>query len=198
MKRSMYLLVITALVLGLAVPALAQSALVTCLCGGGGGGGAYTYQYGVSATGGTIYEFEVGTNDGNISNYTSIIMPLGWSFSITGAGRADSDYSPHGSYATGDGPCPYSATFTAPLEGPGVTSATFGFSNPFAPRNVGWEVDGWDLEHSSWFQTENWSQPVGTGLGPVHGVGFVPEPGSILALGSGLFALAGTFVRRRR
>ena len=195
MKRSMYLLVITALVLGLAVPALAQSALVTCLCGGGGG--AYTYQYGISATGGNIWEFEVGTNDGNISNYTNIIMPFGWSFSITGAGRADSVYSPHGSYATADGPCPGSATFTAD-PGYEVSSGTFGFTNPFAPRNVGWEVDGWYGQYNSWYQMENWEQPVGQGLGPVHGVGFVPEPGSILALGSGLFALAGTFVRRRR
>jgi len=190
MKRFAYLLLVTACVLGLTAPVFAQLT-PTVLCQGNtcGAAGPRNYYYDVSVLEAQLFtSFGIGTHDANPANYSNWVTPAGWIVTIKtepGWTMPDDPFTPHGQNTGGPtGLCPYTVFWNGSN---GIVSGQFGFDNPNKPHDVGWVCSG---------VSENWAQPVGTGTGPVHGP--VPEPGSLLALGSGLFALAGTFVRRRR
>lgn len=185
------LVVALLLALCLATPTLAQGG-ATVLCQGNicGGGGIRNYQYDVTGTGGLmIHQFHVGTCDPNIADYTNIIGPAGWSFGIANILEDHRDaFTPHGGFSAPDGRCLRCAVWTEPENGAGVQNALFGFDNPNHAHDVGWFLN-------SGLPVENWNAAVGMGAGPVHGP--VPEPSSILALCSGLIALAGLKLRKR-
>lgn len=186
------MIMVALLALGLAIPTLAQGG-ATVLCQGNicGGGGIRNYQYDVTGTGGLLlHQFHVGTCDPNIADYSNILGPVGWTFGIFSILEDHRDgFTPHGGISAPTGKCNWSAVWTEPDNGPGVQNALFGFDNPNLPHDVGWFINSSQV-------VENWAAPVGMGAGPVHGP-TVPEPGSLLALGSGLLALGGWTLRRR-
>ena len=80
------------------------------------------------------------------------------------------------------------AVWTEGQSGPGVQGFSFGFDNPNPDHDVGWFINEGQV-------SENWSSAIGQGAGAVAGP--VPEPGSLVALSSGLFALGAAFIKRR-
>jgi len=195
-KRLVYFLLLTACVLVLTVPAFAIPN-PTVLCQGNvcGGGGLRNYYYDISVLPEEKFtSFGIGIHDPVLANYASIVTPAGWSVTINELDpnkpqwtMPDDPFTAHGLNTGGpSGLCPYTLFWWDPI-GTGLQQANFGFDNPNSPHDVGWVVSG---------IRENWAMPVGTGAGPVHSP--VPEPGSLLALGSGLLGLAGTAIRRRR
>jgi hypothetical protein len=184
---------ILVLLLALAVPAL--SATVTC------GhfqnpNGTWTYVYNVT-TGTGFAELEIGACDLTAGNYTNWVQPAGWASLGVMSGLiwegADhySPATPHGQVSPGpQGACPGKIVWQGPSPGPGGPF-TFGFTHPRGPHDAPWWTMSGDAVNS-----ENWLMAVGNGAGPVHSP--VPEPGSLLALGTGLVSLAGMILRRRR
>jgi len=191
MKRVIYLLASAVLVLGLTVPA--SAATVTCGCAPAPAGG-WNYVYNVT-TGTGFAELEIGTCDGNAANYTGWIQPAGWGQGGIAGGPiwegADhySPATPHGQVSPGPvGTCPAKIVWfgNSPAGGP----FTFGFTHPWGPHDAPWWTMSGDAVNS-----EVWTAAVGGGAGPVHSP--VPEPSSLLALGSGLLGLAGVLRRRQ-
>jgi len=188
MKRYTPLLSAIVLALGLITAAQAQVSVI-CMGTESGGGGIRLYHYDVSSAGNPFTELEVGTCDGNILNYTNWVLPPSWSVLMTTGAKHDhwTGKTAHGQVSPGpNGKCPFFLTFT----GPQITAGTFAYDNKRHSHDVGWLVGALNPA------TEDWSKPVGTGEGPIHAP--IPEPGSLLALGSGLVALAGSILRKRR
>ena len=188
-KTKRYLLLALVITLGL-TPVMAAAGVI-CRGTESGGDGLRPYHYDAStAVGNPFSEFEVGTCDPVLARYTNWILPPGWSVIMSDI-NIKPDYSgktAHGIVSLGpDGSCLKMLVFS----GPAITSGTFAYDHPWRSHDVSW------LEGAlNGAITENWAMPVGTGDGPIHAP--VPEPGSLLALGSGLAALIGMGIRRRR
>jgi hypothetical protein len=157
--------------------------------------GSWTYTYQVTTNTG-FAELEIGACDLVAARYTNWAQPAGWVALGVMQGliyEGADHYSPataHGQVSPGPvGTCPGKIVWqgSAPAGGP----FTFGFSHPWGPHDAPW----WTMSGDA-VTSENWSAAVGGGAGPVHSP--VPEPGSLLALGSGLMAFAGALLRRRR
>ena len=187
--KTIWLVMVVFLLFALAAPATAG---VSVVCNGWccGGSGIRLYQYDVVYTGGaTFTDFAVGFpiwfSDDAVLNW---LEPVGWSHEIvSGAVYNRSSYAPHGQISPGPDDCsPYYIRWW----GPAISSGSFGHN--FCPLSGGMCDSGWSVGASS----EDWSAPVGMGAGPVHAP-TIPEPSSLLALGSGLIGLAGVVWRRR-
>ena len=192
MKRLVFLLVSAILLLGLSVPLAAQGPHPTVICNGNicGGAGPRNYYYDVSVWPDELFtSFGIGVHDPVLANYANMVMPANWAVGIFGEPgwqQLDDPFTPHGQVSGNSGQCPYTLFWwTGSGGGQAVQQAFFGFDYNADPHDTGWVCSG---------VKENWAMPVGTGQGPVHSP--VPEPASLLALGSGLLALAG--IRRRK
>lgn len=188
-KWSLVIAAIALLCLG--VPSFGQTGgSAVCLSTVCGMPGPLDYQYDVSVIDGAIHQFHVGTSDPNLANYTNIAKPDGWTFGIFEILEDHhSPDSPHEAVVQPNGLCGLMAVWTEPDNGPGVQGFSFGYDNPRPDHDVGWFINSGQV-------SENWSAPVGLGAGAVAGP--VPEPGSLVALGSGLFTLGAALIRKRR
>jgi len=171
-------------------------------CGGLGGppdDQKYDYAYEVIVTGDTKFDwFRVGVLTDDISNIKALNKYsgnlAGWSFSDpTEYGHESTDpFTKHNS-TNSSPPAPLWSTNKVVRwsrdYGSDVGAGTywFVFNSDHDPIDVGFLVEVDDQP----VLTEDWSKPVGMGLGPVHGP--VPEPGSLVLLG-----LGGLGVLRRR
>ena len=177
--------------LGLTAPVFAQLT-PTVLCQGNacGGAGLRNYYYDVSVLPEQKFtSFGIGVHDPVLANYANMVMPGDWLVMIgvePGWEQLDDPFHAHGVVSPVSGQCPYTIFWWTGPDGLAVQQANFGFDYAAPPHDVGWVCSG---------VKENWASPVGTGAGPVHSP--IPEPGSLLALSSGLIAMAGAFVRRR-
>ncbi|MDO8585673.1 MAG: hypothetical protein Q7T82_01410 [Armatimonadota bacterium] len=178
----------------------------------------YQYSYHVSLypeTGSTIdmglSQFVVATWNKNLDNYTNWQAPMGWFASLVALGGTEGiqsarHYSPTGEVYQGEilnGP--HLLVWTGPS---GFGSLDFGFESNGVPWNMGWRADGWETfwvydpelppmqSQIGFGSSTDWSAPVNWGAGPVYGP--APEPGALVVLGSGLLALTGAMLRRRR
>ncbi len=179
--------------------------LISCYGTESGGDGIRQYQYDVwnmeTQLGNPnilLTSLVVGTDDLNIADYTNILMPAGWIFSVQPGGIWENPNlkTPHGQIAP---PPPTvglgTILFRCVVPGQEIQNgafATFGFDNPNAAQNVDW-FTGPPGDH---LPGANWLMPVAGPrgfftTGPVHGP--VPAPGSVVPL-AGLLLLRG---RRR-
>jgi hypothetical protein len=109
----------------------------------------------------------IGTHDDDLSHYSDICYPAGWSYAIIPGTRPDySNPTNHGSVSPApDGNCPYTFLFRnvsgAPLSS--STPTDFGFNYQGYPHNVDWTVAAFPPVSA------DWAAVVGVGAGPVHG-----------------------------
>ena len=158
---------------------------------------ARDYAYIVADPSGSLTDFSVGTHDAGMKNYSNWCMPPGWTVTIepnTIKLRHGPSKIPHGKYSPDSGgSCPAVVHFSGPAGLP-AGEWRFGFDNPQPSHDVGWQlVDFVDISRA------DWSEAVGTGVGPVHGpsidIPAVTEWGLVvMAL---LVVAAGTVVIRR-
>lgn len=150
--------------------------------------------------------FQVGTDDGNLSNYGLISHSSNWG-AIGGAlgtlvlnpfvPEADIDtFTPHGAVSPGPtGTCPHVVQWRIPAGDDSTADVYyFGFNNPNPPHDVGGTIYTQILGFT-W--DEDWLAPVGFGQGPLHGP-FVPEPTTGILLFVAALAAAGRSSRDRR
>jgi hypothetical protein len=164
------------------------------------GGGQRDYQYelkNITNQAVNLNVVYVGTFDSILADYTNILMPNGWVFSIVGGGGKTTPgvSTPLGQIAPAPIQCDGMLLARWGLQNgvnvaPGAT-VTFGFDNPNPSQNVDWYCA---VEPTP---GANWNSPVAGPLGtftdgPVHGP--VPEPATLLLLGLGGLAI----VRKRR
>ena len=182
MKRIMFAILVTVFVLGASVPVSASAKCIGNICGGNG---ARSYVYEVTCDPLTSFEIGIHVTEG----LSDFIQPDGWTHQIIGGNvYKDDPFTPHGIVSPWAGTyCPAFLRWTGPVE---YDTAIFGFNSPCLPHDVGWSIDRLGGPDGAL-----WSAAVGMGEGPVHSP--IPEPGSLLALGSGLIAAAGMFLRRR-
>jgi len=112
------------------------------------------------AAGVSTTSIDVGTHDGTLSDYTLLTAPTGWSLSIASLTPVDHlACVAHGTATTIDARCPYALHFSGPAQ-----TSDFTLSYAFGPN--------WDHHVTNWKASTgdaaNWSQPVGTGDGPIH------------------------------
>ena len=189
--KTIWLVMVAILLFAVVAPSTAATS-VTCngtLCGGTG---IRDFQYNVADTG-TFSEFAVGAY---LFGYdwpgADWLMPAGWSHEVVSeTAYQHSQYlTPHGQISSGayDWWSQYIRWW-----GPAISSGSFGYN--FRPLGGFLTYDsGWSVGTAR----ENWLAPVGMGAGPVHAPSYVPEPSSLLALGSGLAGLGGVCWRRKR
>lgn len=187
-------LVIGAVVLiAFALPAFAggpapANASVMCIGKICKGSGTLDYEYQISDSSVDISVFKITTCDPDPSHYSDWLQPEGWIPSIQPiSGQHNPEFVDHGVPTTPDGNCVWSIVWENET-GSDITSGLFGFNNSRAPHEASWDVNGGMI-------VSNWESAVGEGAGPVHSP--VPEPVSLVSLGSGLFGLAGYIIRRR-
>ena len=133
------------------------------VCGGVGGhiqcsGSQFCYR--VKPNGNSITSLEVGVDDGDITHYTSLCGPAGWTMSIASISRShDPVFTMHGVVTGKSGSCPFVLRFQG-----GAQTATFEVGYHYNPdffiHDVTW--------HSSDGRTAGWTFPLGTNNGPVH------------------------------
>jgi hypothetical protein len=133
-----------------------------------GGDGDTQYQYRIEDHSETLTDFYVATDDPQETNYANVHLPTGWSFSVE-ADTYPINHEPgrtnHESIATFNGNAGrWAIHFSGPPVAGGVVIVGFDHSAP--SHDVGWRVV--DLGGASTV-TEDWSFPVGRGVGPLHG-----------------------------
>ena len=196
MKRVLIIIIVLQFA-GTALQTRADVPQVLCVGTESGGSGPRRYAYEVDAGSLGVMAFAVGTKDLNRNNYTNVLVPDNWNFIVEEVGmtHAHGTKTPHGSMS---GPC-WCLTWVRVqwwTEDPNsaVGSFVFGYDHPWVSEDVGWamktEAEGIPPE-SPIFRLD-WSSPVGTGSGPVHGP-YIPEPAT-----AGLLLLGGLAMLRRR
>ncbi len=169
------LFIMSLLLMLVAVDAVWGQAIV---CDGqtGGGSGVVSWDsqlrdYVYRVTGGAVPQnpdsIFIGTHDPDLSHYSAICMPPGWTYEIISDSRPDhSNPTNHGMVSPpADGNCLYIFLFRnesgAPLSS--STPTDFGFDYYGYPHNVDWTVAAFPPVSA------DWAAHVGTGAGPVHG-----------------------------
>ena len=136
---------------------------------------ARDYAYPVWAPNNTLTDVWIGTHDNDPNNYANWCVPAGWSKSI----ERNDKKMPHNKAKTPgtnispgpDGFCPYVIHFTTNKKVQGLPNGrwTFGFDNPTTAAHGDHDVAWQALEKDKGMFVEDWTKPVGQGLGPVHG-----------------------------
>ena len=165
-------LVLCAAVVALGITGYSQTIKCDCKKHGGTGnfGGAsgcaprdyiYKIEFVEPAALETLY---IGTHDGILAHYTNICLPPGYTLSIASTPRPHyTPFTAKGSVSpASNGDCPFTLVLIRGPIDPGA-AIYFGFDHPGPRHNVSWQLDNFPPPVS------NWSQPVGVGLGPVHG-----------------------------
>lgn len=131
---------------GLLFPAAAQADAPWVFSTGThcGGDGPRDYAYWVSAPGYPVVEFLVGTNDLDISHYTGVIVPPGWSFTVEPAPAppmrdGDGAFTPIGLYSSAYGSHSSAGQVRWWATGDiyAIESFEFGFDHEWMPEDVG-------------------------------------------------------------
>ena len=167
----------------LTASAPADAPMLFCVGNGCGGAGPRNYTYYVDAASYPMMEFTVGTMDPDPSHYRNVLIPPSWGFEIDsenmGLGHACGFFAEHGEISFG--PC-YSLTTARArwwTENPdyAVELFVFGYDHRWTPEDVSWHLlTRREGEPPEWFEfTEWWNEPVGTGLGPLHGPWTTPD-----------------------
>jgi hypothetical protein len=179
--RTMLRIVMGVLCLGSV--AWADAPLVFCEGTACGEQGPRAYTYDIDSGSYPMMKFEVGTNDLNVKNYTDVLVPRGWNFTVEewGMGHDHGRFTPHGEISTGPCRCLTKGRVLWWTEDPenAVEFFTFGFDHSWKPEDVAWTLttrrEGPPPEEYIFRQF--WDAPVGMGMGPVHGPS-VPGSGS--------------------
>jgi hypothetical protein len=136
-----------------------------------GGDGPRHYSYVVVSSGEPIMQFAVGMGS---LDYNNVIKPPGWWFETGYSLTQNFGVNTSAGIISEGGPgtagilCGRWYT-TSPDKA--VQSFEFGFDHAWSPGDVGWYARGRtnDQPITAWIARENWNQPVGMSLGPVHG-----------------------------
>ena len=174
MKRA-WLVVCVGIVIFLPCLAVADAPLIHCAGAGCGGGGPTTYAYDIDSASYPMMAFRVGTNDLDPANYTRVLIPPGWSFSIeeTPMSHAHGVQTPHGEVSPGPCWCLTAGSVRWWTDDPAyaIEFFVFGYDHPWTAEDVGWILS--TRREGSPPETYDfqpfWDAPVGTGMGPVHG-----------------------------
>jgi hypothetical protein len=162
-----------------------------------GGSSELQYAYRVDAgKDDPIMEFRVGTaqtGDLAIGNYTDVVKPNGWNFSV---GEVTPPFDVYMTCYGGPTPIGGTATLLRQVSSSrcvlwwtddtksAISSFTFGFNHSGSARNAAWRlVDTRDTT------LKEATLIVGLGDGPVHIPTALPEPGSLALLGLGGLAV---------
>ncbi|MFH1419447.1 MAG: hypothetical protein ABII12_14320 [Planctomycetota bacterium] len=144
-------------------------------CGGSGATlcGYRDYAYPVADVDGRLTDVYIGTDDPHVADYADVCAPGGWTFAIESAGFGNhepgkTDHGLFSTYTGNDGH--WVIHFSDDTPGDGVLGTglpgafTFGFNHTRPSHDVGWQATG-----SNGSAEEDWTYPVGLGVGPVHG-----------------------------
>ncbi len=147
------------------------------LCTGSecGGSGPRQYAYEVDSADNPMTDFRIGTNDLHPGNYTNLLTPENWFFSVEQVriNHSHGNNTPHGEISPG--PWCYCRTKGSVhwwTEDPAlaVVSFTFGYDYFSTSYDVGWTLETQHGEPPEVYTFyEDWQAPVGMGSGPVHG-----------------------------
>ena len=176
----------------------ADAPLVDCTGTESGGIGPRRYAYDIDSASCPMLEFQAGTNDLEIADYTNVLIPPNWQFAVEpwGLGHIHGVKTPHGQVSPGPCRCLTRGKARWWTDDPvaAVESFVFGYDHPWSSENVGWALTtrrAGPPPESDTFH-ENWDAPVGDSAGPVHGP--TPEPATLSLLALGGLAL----LRRKR
>ena len=163
-------LAVAALVcVGCASAAKADAPLVYCDGTTCGGDGPRQYAYPVDSASFPMVAFCVGTNDLDAGSYANVLSPPGWHFAVECVQmmHMHGTHTPHGSVSPGPCRCLTAGSVRWWTDDPNlaVEFFTFGYDHAWPPEDVGWELR---TAHGG-SPGENWTSPVGTGYGPLHG-----------------------------
>ena len=207
MRGRILMAVAVAMVLCAATP---MTAAVTVVCNGSecGGAGPRDYWYEVTTTQQyDSFELNVITGDGTEANYSrttaATLVSDSWvtmdsdnylcnMFAIFEGAPIHTPVTAHGGGpVTPNGSCTRAIFWT--VNGP-LSAGTYGFGydNETDPMDVGWLFESLTGGYPNLNILEDWSQVVGTGLGPVHGPSPEPATLALLVLGG-----LGVLLKRR-
>ena len=174
--------------LGLICPASltrADAPLIYCIGTESGGAGPRRYAYNIDSASFPMMEFQAGTNDLEIADYTNVLIPPNWHFAVEPVrmGHIHGVKTPHGQVSPGPCRCLTRGRARWWTDDPvaAVESFVFGYDHPWSSEDVSWTLltrrEGPPPE--SYTLRENWDAPVGTGFGPVHGPSIVSGPATL-------------------
>jgi len=148
---------------------------------GCGGIGPTFYAYDIDSGSYPMMEFRVGTNDLNPENYTNVLSPEGWFFTVEerGMSHAHGIHTPHGEVSPGPCYCLTAGSVFWWTDDPSlaVEFFTFGYDHTWLPEDVGWSLltrrEGPPPSYYEFLPF--WDAPVGMGMGPMHAPYVAPE-----------------------
>jgi hypothetical protein len=192
MKKTLIVTMALGLVCPAALASVGVAPMIHYIGSESGGAGPRQYAYDIDSAGHPMTEFQVGTNDLEIADYTNVLIPPNWQFAVESVhmGHIDDVSTPRGQVSPGPCRCLTRGSVRWWTDEPlsAVEAFVFGYDHPWSSEDVGWTLvtSPEDPMPNPYVLRENWDAPVGTGLGPVHGP--VPEPATLLLLTFGALA----------